>query len=251
MLPGLRLTAAAAQLILRQETPQSLAAQLNRAGAQAEWQQVLTAVLTAAFEEADSTNAGVLQPGDQLQQLLYGAAERLAAVIVGAAGAPAVNVTAAAYAEGTLTSQDADSAWPSRADDDDGGQQPQVVQNGSRLSQHGLPQGWIQQQQQQHIQQQQEPRNGQGSTQQQQQGSSAAQADVVILDDAGGCVHFTTTVEEAAAAAAAGRPPRRSSDTLHVYQARQQGGVPEPATGGQRDPPDTGKQCLLLPLGCA
>jgi hypothetical protein len=39
-------------------------------------------------------------------------------------------------------------------------------------------------------------------------------------------------VEEAAAAAAAGRPPRRSSDTLHVYQARQQGGAVDLASGG-------------------
>ncbi|WIA41284.1 hypothetical protein OEZ86_004888 [Tetradesmus obliquus] len=39
MLPGLRCTAAAAQLILRHDTPQSLAAQLSNTGAEAEWQQ--------------------------------------------------------------------------------------------------------------------------------------------------------------------------------------------------------------------
>jgi hypothetical protein len=47
------------------------------------------------------------------------------------------------------------------------------------------------------------------------------------MDDAGGCVHFITTVEEAAVAAAAGRPPQRSSDTLRIYQTRQQGAAAE------------------------
>jgi hypothetical protein len=56
------------------------------------------------------------------------------------------------------------------------------------------------------------------------------------MDDAGGCVHFITTVEEAAAAAAAGQPPRRSSDTLHVYQTRQQGDAAELTLSKQGQP---------------
>uniref|UniRef100_A0A383V829 Uncharacterized protein n=1 Tax=Tetradesmus obliquus TaxID=3088 RepID=A0A383V829_TETOB len=243
MLPGLRCTAAAAQLILRHETPQSLAAQLSNTGGEAEWQQrqqVLAAVLTAAFQEADSTGTGVLQRGPQLQQLLYSAAERLAAVIVDAAGAPAVDFTAAgaaaaaaaaAAAGGMPAAQSAVGASASEAAEaaqQQQQQQQQVAnapqQSSSRVSQNSLQQDPMQQQQQQ------QHNHRPGSTQQQQQqqqGASPAQADVVILDDAGGCVHFTTTVEEAAAAAAAGRPPRRSSDALHVYQARQQGGAAE------------------------
>ncbi|KAF6255821.1 hypothetical protein COO60DRAFT_1627408 [Scenedesmus sp. NREL 46B-D3] len=60
-LPALKCTAAAAQLILRQDTPQSLAARESSIVAQAEWQerqQLLATVLTAAFREADSIGAG-------------------------------------------------------------------------------------------------------------------------------------------------------------------------------------------------
>jgi hypothetical protein len=254
MLPGLQLTAAAAQLILRQETPQSLAAQLSSAARQAEWQQrqqVLAAVLTTAFQEADSTGVGALQAGVQLQQLLFSAAEQLAAVIVGGRPAPAVEAAiAAAKTEEQTVDQDADIASADIAPH--GMQQqhmqahmqhesrprPQHIAQASQLQSHHQQQEQYHQQQQhqqqQHQQQQQRSAgHGQGNgqpqqqQQQQQQASSPGEADVVIMDDAGGCVHFITTVEEAAAAAAAGRPPRRSSDTLHVYQARQQGAAAE------------------------
>lgn len=91
LLPALPPTAAAARLILKQATPQSLAAEQADPAAQAAVQQrmrMLSNVLQRAFVEADPRGTGVLKPGEQFKQLLFSVAAALTAIIIGAAPAP-------------------------------------------------------------------------------------------------------------------------------------------------------------------
>ena len=90
LVPAAQLAAAAARIILQETTLQALTAEANDLQAVAASDagcSVLRQVLSRAFLEADPQHSGLIQPGEQLVQLLFAAAAQLTSVMVGAAAA--------------------------------------------------------------------------------------------------------------------------------------------------------------------
>lgn len=88
LIPGAHLVSCAARILLQEATLQGLVEEADDPRAAALTQQassVLREVLTRAFLEADSQGTGLIQPGEQLMQLLFAAAAQLTSILVGAA----------------------------------------------------------------------------------------------------------------------------------------------------------------------
>lgn len=203
---------------------------------------LLTQVVTTAFIQVEPSHSstGLLQPGQQLQQLLYNIAAQLTAIIVGVAPAPPVmpffEASAAAQVPGEPTAGTAVEG-PSSSNSHSSCSSPTSADAHHTLLQqqqqhHHHHHHWHQQHhgsqqasrrssfqnQNLHLpQQQQHTLHGQEANHISNDAAPSPRADVVIMDGTGGCVHYTTSVSEAAAAAATGRLPRTSSG-VHVYQ---------------------------------
>jgi len=88
LIPGAHLVSCAARILLQESALQGLVEEADDPRAAALTQQasaVLREVLTRAFLEADPHGTGLIQPGEQLMQLLFAAAAQLTSILVGAA----------------------------------------------------------------------------------------------------------------------------------------------------------------------